>query len=50
MGERIHDKVLNLRKEIFGGDDDGNKDEMPHVHVFRLGSPTPFFRNFFDKP
>lgn len=45
MGDKIHDKVLNLRKEIFG-EDDGNKDEFPHVHVFRLGSPPPFFRNF----
>lgn len=50
IGEKIHNKVLNLRKEIFGEDAE-DKDEMPHVHVFRLGSPPPFFPKFmgFDK-
>lgn len=43
LGERIHERVKNLRKELFGKDHDqpgDEKDEGP-LRVFRMG-PFPF--------
>ena len=47
IGERIQDKVMNLRKEIFGDDEETKQDEMPQFHIFRMGGPPPIFPDFF---
>ena len=47
LGERIHNRVMNLRKEIFGRDMDKNDDKKdePQMHVIKMHFP-PFFPNF----
>lgn len=55
LGERIHNKVMNLRNELFGKEHDHKehnknkpeKDEEPHIHVIRMHAP-PFFPGFLN--
>ena len=46
IGERIHEKVMNLRKEVFGDKDGQATDEFPHVRIFKFDKPPPFFPHF----
>ena len=58
LGERIHQRVLNLRKEIFDkdhgppgggpGEKPGEDDGFPHIRVIRMHHPPPFFPSFLN--
>lgn len=54
LGERIHKKIINLRKEIFDkdlGPKDGHKDEgpeFPQIHIIKMSHPPPFFPSFLN--
>jgi len=49
IGDRIHNRVMNLRKEIFGKDmekgGDKKDEHEPQMHVIKMHFP-PFFPSF----
>lgn len=53
IGEKIHNRVMDLRKELFGKhghhheNKDNKHDDEPKVHVIRMHAP-PFFPGFLN--